>query len=315
MPVEGGVFADMKRRGRGIAHALQKVLRGHRRSWSFPSVRWRTSDGAWGRFDICTVGDRGTFGVWVDRLSPGRQRTQPLLAISFDLPAQPGLPTRLARRMRCSRIMYGSGEKNGERRRAYAARTVVEVDGDGWIFLTRYWDALPAQTDATNEAKRFFERWHAVVEEIAEYKWPPVEVSESSRRRVREAVLRRRGQAVFRQNLLNAYARRCAISGCDVLDVLEAAHIEGYALGKDHAASNGILLRADLHNLFDLGLLGIEPRSMKVVLFGPLAETEYGKYSGRVIALPRQAGAHPDRRKLAAHLASCARLDGRRSRR
>lgn len=65
-------------------------------------------------------------------------------------------------------------------------------------------------------------------------------------------VLKRRGQGRFRASLINAYGGRCAISDCDALDALEAGHVAPYSESVNNAISNGLLLRADLHNLFDL---------------------------------------------------------------
>ncbi len=59
------------------------------------------------------------------------------------------------------------------------------------------------------------------------------------------------GQGTFRVLVTEAYERRCAITGERTLPVLEAAHIKGYAEGGQHLVSNGLLLRADLHKLFD----------------------------------------------------------------
>jgi putative restriction endonuclease len=59
------------------------------------------------------------------------------------------------------------------------------------------------------------------------------------------------GQGTFRVLVTEAYERRCAVTGERTLPVLEAAHIKGYAEGGAHLVSNGLLLRADLHKLFD----------------------------------------------------------------
>lgn len=79
----------------------------------------------------------------------------------------------------------------------------------------------------------------------------------------RERALRqirlRRGQQKFRDNLRTRYGDQCMISGCKVLDVLEAAHVRPYLGALDNHPENGLLLRADLHTLFDLDLVGIEP--------------------------------------------------------
>jgi hypothetical protein len=52
---------------------------------------------------------------------------------------------------------------------------------------------------------------------------------------------------------LRAYGGKCAISGCSEAGVLQAAQILAVRKGGGHALHNGLLLRADLHNLFDLG--------------------------------------------------------------
>lgn len=71
--------------------------------------------------------------------------------------------------------------------------------------------------------------------------------------------LSRAEQAQFRANLKRVYGSRCAISGCEVEVVLDACHILGHAAGGSTKASNGILLRKDLHRLFDLGLVAVDP--------------------------------------------------------
>src|SRR5690606_6533257 len=65
----------------------------------------------------------------------------------------------------------------------------------------------------------------------------------------------RLGQGAFRVSLTDAYHRKCAISGERTLPVLEAAHIKPYSVSGPNHLSNGILMRADLHKLFDSGYL------------------------------------------------------------
>lgn len=67
------------------------------------------------------------------------------------------------------------------------------------------------------------------------------------------------GQGAFRVGVIDAYQRRCSISGEKTLPVLEAAHIKPYSLSGQNAISNGILLRSDLHKLFDQGYLTVTP--------------------------------------------------------
>jgi putative restriction endonuclease len=67
----------------------------------------------------------------------------------------------------------------------------------------------------------------------------------------------RLGQAAFRVLVTDAYSRKCAISGERTLPVLEAAHIKRYAASGPHFISNALLLRSDIHKLFDTGYLTI----------------------------------------------------------
>lgn len=76
----------------------------------------------------------------------------------------------------------------------------------------------------------------------------------------------RPGQMDFREALLLAYDGRCAISGCNVDAALSAAHILDYSKSECQEAWNGILLRADLHLLFDRHLLRIFPGNPPVVM-------------------------------------------------
>lgn len=67
----------------------------------------------------------------------------------------------------------------------------------------------------------------------------------------------RLGQSAFRVLVTDAYGRRCAFTGERTLPALQAAHIKPYAVSGPHRVSNGLLLRADLHQLFDKGYMTI----------------------------------------------------------
>jgi putative restriction endonuclease len=69
----------------------------------------------------------------------------------------------------------------------------------------------------------------------------------------------RLGQGAFRVEVLDAYRRRCAITGERTLPVLDAAHIRPYAELGPHRLENGLLLRKDLHALFDAGYVTVTP--------------------------------------------------------
>ena len=96
---------------------------------------------------------------------------------------------------------------------------------------------------------------------------------------VERQIRERRGQRRFRDSLRDRHGDRCLVSGCEILAVLEAAHISPYRGENDNHPENGLLLRSDIHTLFDLDLLGIEPEQMLVELHPGLVE-EYSRLSG-----------------------------------
>lgn len=112
------------------------------------------------------------------------------------------------------------------------------------------------------------------------------------RRKVIAEVVRRRGQPKFRKELINAYAGKCALTGCEVEDVLEAAHIIGYLGSHTNHVSNGLLLRADVHTLFDLGMLKIDAKG-RVHIADALAGSMYEHYEGKSIRFPTEQNSRP----------------------
>lgn len=104
-------------------------------------------------------------------------------------------------------------------------------------------------------------------------------------KRINRSIIERRGQAPFRRDLLAAYSGQCAVTGCTETNVLEAAHIVGVKNRGRYEIVNGLLLRADWHTLFDLGLWAIHPRQLTIELSPTLAE-EYRKLDGRPLREP-----------------------------
>lgn len=97
---------------------------------------------------------------------------------------------------------------------------------------------------------------------------------------ITKSLKKRQGQEKFRNALIEYYQGRCAISGCEIPGVLEAAHVEPYSLSKNNNPNNGILLRADLHTLFDLNLIVIHPYSKRLEIKSPLLLSEdYQKFN------------------------------------
>ena len=107
-----------------------------------------------------------------------------------------------------------------------------------------------------------------------------------SRERIIASIVQRQGQRAFRCTLLELNKGRCAISDCDTAEVLEASHILPYRGPESNHPSNGLLLRADLYILFDLGLLTVDPSTMTVILAPSLCHTSYGELVGKPAGLP-----------------------------
>jgi putative restriction endonuclease len=116
----------------------------------------------------------------------------------------------------------------------------------------------------------------------------------------------RLGQGAFRVLVIDAYDRRCAVTGEKTLPVLEAAHIKPYASQGPHRVSNGLLLRSDLHKLFDLGYVTVTPDLHLEV--SPKLKTEwqngreYYAYHGQQLRVrPTDPASQPGREFLAWH--------------
>lgn len=107
----------------------------------------------------------------------------------------------------------------------------------------------------------------------------------------------RLGQGIFRVQVLDAYGRACAVTEEHSLPVLDAAHIRAYASGGEHAVSNGLALRSDLHRLFDRGYVTVDEELRFVVGSRLKAEFDNGRsyYSlhGKPLALPPDAALRP----------------------
>jgi hypothetical protein len=124
---------------------------------------------------------------------------------------------------------------------------------------------------------------------------------EDGRRQVFTAIMRRQGQQAFRASLLAAYRGRCAVTRSRTSWVLEAAHIVPYRGAKTNTVRNGLLLRADVHTLFDLGLISIEPRGRVVRVSSQLKGLEYASLEGKPLLRPKNPADWPATAALRHH--------------
>ncbi|CAB5505481.1 hypothetical protein THERMOT_2160 [Bathymodiolus thermophilus thioautotrophic gill symbiont] len=116
--------------------------------------------------------------------------------------------------------------------------------------------------------------------------------AKSAKEQITRSISNRRGQATFRRKLLKIYNGKCAISATNLPPILEAAHIVPYQGVQTNHITNGILLRADFHILFDLGLIGVN-KFYKVIVSSSLSDTEYEEYHQSDILLPKNKNEQP----------------------
>jgi putative restriction endonuclease len=115
----------------------------------------------------------------------------------------------------------------------------------------------------------------------------------------------RLGQGAFRLLVTDIYKRRCAITQERTLPALDAAHVRPYAEGGVHDVTNGLLLRRDLHSLFDRGYVTVTPELRFEVSRRIKEEFENGRdyyaLHGRSVQRPDDVSRQPDRQALTWH--------------
>lgn len=116
-------------------------------------------------------------------------------------------------------------------------------------FEQRIWSAATAANDRTN---RVLEGW------LSGARSHGAAALDREVEMVHRMVKTRQGQSAFRRDLMEHQGGRCAVTGCTEQSVLEAAHVRAVSADGLHSVRNGLVLRADIHSLFDCGLLVID---------------------------------------------------------
>jgi putative restriction endonuclease len=115
----------------------------------------------------------------------------------------------------------------------------------------------------------------------------------------------RLGQGAFRIAVTDAYGRECALTNGRVLPALDAAHIRSWADGGEHSIRNGLLLRRDIHRVFDAGYATFDEKLQFVVSDRVRTEfnngSEYRRLHGTKLKLPPRSDLHPDQQALEWH--------------
>lgn len=140
-----------------------------------------------------------------------------------------------------------------------------------------------------------------------EYLADTMVIEEDSERYGRPSmILPRLGQGSFRVLVTEAYKRRCAITGEKTLPVLEASHIKPYSESGPHSLDNGLLLRSDLHTLYDRGYLTIT-NDNRIIVSRRIKEDygngrDYYKLHGRdLLILPEKYDERPSKEYINWH--------------
>jgi putative restriction endonuclease len=181
---------------------------------------------------------------------------------------------------------------------------------EAWIRQPDDWK-VRTQTDkkydlGTGEGKRVWVACQAVARELNHAHRTVAGVGEPSPRYGDPILVAPRlGQRTFRIAVTEAYGRACAVTGEHSLPALDAGHIRPYADGGHHEVSNGVLLRADLHRLFDKGYVAFD-EDYRLVVSGRLKKEfsngrTYYPLHGAKMSLPQAVSEWPNPDVLAWH--------------
>lgn len=181
-------------------------------------------------------------------------------------------------------------------------------DEPDWVPVPASWsrNIVSFKTYNTGEAEGLA-LWKAVNSRLIRYETPGM--SEGERFGRPQLVRPRLGQGAFRVLVTDVYGRRCAVTQERTLPALEAAHIRPYSAGGAHEVSNGLLLRRDIHSLFDAGYVTVTPGLNFEVSRRIREEFENGRHyyalHGQRIAAPDGVDRRPDPGALAWHNENC----------
>ena len=158
---------------------------------------------------------------------------------------------------------------------------------------------------AVGEGRRVWEECLAVARELGAQDPTPLGAESPARYGEPVLVRPRLGQGSFRIAVTDAYGRACAATGEHSLPVLDAAHIVPFQKGGSHEVRNGLLLRADLHRLFDKGYFTVTP-DLRMKVSSRLKEefhngATYYPLDDGFIRLPQDLTAQPNPDFLAWH--------------
>jgi putative restriction endonuclease len=131
-----------------------------------------------------------------------------------------------------------------------------------FFFPEHQWIPVPASWSPHIQQGRTYDAsdgdgrrlWDAVLERQPQHSTPFMPIPRYGEPNL---IRPRLGQGAFRVSVTDVYQRRCAVTCERTLPILDAAHIRPYGQGGEHEITNGLLLRTDIHRLFDLGYVTV----------------------------------------------------------
>jgi putative restriction endonuclease len=156
-----------------------------------------------------------------------------------------------------------------------------EIDFSRFIVKIKYYNANDPLEIATQSTLKEFELLPTTIEKLKKSR----------------LVTERKGQGNFRAIITTAYSNKCCITSETTPELLEAAHIQPYFDENSNHVKNGLLLRVDLHKLYDNGLLYID-ESFKIYISPEVKSEFYRKLNGTTIRLPENNNLHPSKEAL-----------------
>ena len=220
-----------------------------------------------------------------------------------------------AREMRARIARYRKADPNDRSDFEIGCRILTQpffLEERDWIAVPKSWapNIVSFKTYTTGEADGLA-LWEAVNDRFGRLRFAGMEESAQARFGEPHLIRPRLGQGAFRVLVTDIYQRRCVVTQERTLPALEAAHIRPYGDGGGHEASNGLLLRRDIHSLFDAGYVTVMPDLHFEVSHRIREEFENGRHyyalHGREIVPPSRADHRPDPGALAWHNEHCFR--------
>jgi hypothetical protein len=211
------------------------------------------------------------------------------IAAKLGVPTNGTMPT-IAKRIIESSHLPWKVEYSSEHQPSGGGGTVTTLGLVGILTAVKIWRGDIEHSDFEISSN---EKWEPP------YDWEELrskcEVEEISR-------LKRPGAEIFREKILEAYNFTCAVSGSTTVESLEAAHIVPYFGIESDQIQNGLLLRVDIHRLFDLGLIGVSfdhHNSRYVTYVHDRILSDYGQFHGKSVLIPSDENLAPSLNALA----------------